>query len=172
MFFEQAKEKGTLRIGEIGKEVFVARGRSECAAGLGENDFAARDEFGDGRQHAAKYFADGSEIVGSDPRTKFDEFRGQGGKNVEGFGDFADASAFGSAIGPFEDDADHGLAAEGDENAAANFQLRPKVLRHFVGKRSAQRNGQRDVAKELGHFECSVAALGGAARSARSCEVD
>lgn len=84
------------------RSVWMQRG----AARVSEHDLTLGAEFREGRQHGAKDFPNGGEIVAGDPVGEFDEFGSESGQKIEQFSDFADFCGFGSVRNAFHDYAD------------------------------------------------------------------
>ena len=121
------------------------------AAGVGERVFAVVAHFDFRRQHGAKRFADGREVVAADPVAEFDEFRRQRRNGIEHFGDFFDARFHrarhrGGCERFFESQADHRAIAKGHQHAAADERFAVERRGQRVGERGAQRNGKSDFA--------------------------
>ena len=134
------------RIHRLGS--FFAGGR---AAGVRQHNLALRSQFGYRRKHGAKDFADGRKVVAGDPVGQYNQLGSERRKKIHDFCDFANLCGWGRVLNSFNDYAYEGFVAKGHEDAAAGLHGIAQGLGNGVGKRIAQGNWQRHVAKREGH---------------------
>ena len=113
--------------------------------------FAVMAQFDFGRQHGAKCFADGREVVAADPLAEFDQLWWQRGNAVEQLGNFLDAFGVRRAIGDRQSHANHRAIAERHEHASPDKFFAIARGRHGVSERRSQRHRQRDFQIALSH---------------------
>ena len=103
------------------------------------------------RQHGAKHFADGGNVILGDPAAQLHEFRSKSGSRIEHLAE-APRLEFRFAVVQFGDDAAQPLLAEGHNNAAADAGL---GVGNAIGEGGVEGDGQRHIA-ELRHDQVNL----------------
>ena len=116
------------------------------------------------RQHGAKDFADGCDVILRDPAAQLHQVGRERGSGIE---HLAEPAGFklGFAIVQLGDDAAQPLLAEGHDDAAADARFR-RVLGQAIGEDGVERNGHGHIA-ELRHGELAAFGRRAWARGAR-----
>src|ERR1700722_16513587 len=127
-------------------EFATAQAGGGIASSACYRDEALGTDFGRRWEHGTEDFADGGEVVVGDPLAEFDEFGGESGSVVDGFGDVADLGGLWCGGGEFDYDADQGFFAEGDEDAGAGVDDFAEMVGDGVGEEGAEGDGEGGVA--------------------------